>query len=107
MAGSLGDLGGLLRQAQKMQRQVQELQEELARRSYEGSSGGGAVRVTFNGARELLAVRIQPDIVNPAEVDVLEDLIAVAVKDALRRLEEESATAMKKVTGGLGLPGLM
>lgn len=107
MAGSLGDLGGLLRQAQKMQRQVQELQEELARRSYEGSAGGGAVRVSFNGARELLAVRIQPEIVNPAEVDVLEDLVAVAVKDALRKLEEDSATAMKKVTGGLGLPGLM
>lgn len=107
MAGSLGDLGGLLRQAQKMQRQVQELQEELARRSYEGSAGGGAVRVTFNGARELLSVRIQPDVVNPAETDVLEDLITVAVKDALRKLEEESASAMKKVTGGLGLPGLM
>lgn len=106
MAGSLGDLGGLLRQAQKMQRQVAELQEELARRTYEGSAGGGAVRVTFNGAREILAVRIAPEACNPAEADVLEDLVATAVKDALRKVEEESAAAMKKVTGGLGLPGL-
>ena len=107
MAGSLGDLGGLLRQAQKMQRQVQELQEELARRHYEGTSGGGAVRVTFNGARELVALRIQPEAVNPAEVDVLEDLVGVAIKDALRKVEEEASSAMKKVTGGLGLPGMM
>ncbi len=90
-----------------MQRQVQELQEELARRTYEGSAGGGAVRVTFNGARELLSVRIQPEACNPAEADVLEDLVTAAVKDALRRVEEENASAMKKVTGGLGLPGLM
>lgn len=107
MAGSLGDLGGLLRQAQKMQRQVQELQEELARRTYEGAAGGGAVRVTFNGAREIMSVRIAPEACNPAEADVLEDLVATAVKDALRKVEEESAAAMKKVTGGLGLPGLM
>jgi DNA-binding YbaB/EbfC family protein len=106
MAGSLGDLGGLLRQAQKMQRQVQELQEELAKRHFEGAAGGGAVRAIVTGSRELVGIKIQPEVVDPADVGMLEDLVAVAVREALRRAEEESAAAMKKVTGGLGLPGL-
>ncbi|MDA1261218.1 MAG: YbaB/EbfC family nucleoid-associated protein [Planctomycetota bacterium] len=106
MAGSLGDLGGLLRQAQKMQRQVQELQEELAKRHFEGAAGNGAVRAVVNGSRELISLKIQPEVVDPSDVGMLEDLVTVAVKEALRRAEEESSAAMKKVTGGLGLPGL-
>ncbi len=106
MAGSLGDLGGLLRQAQKMQRQVQELQEELAKRHYEGVAGNGLVRAVFTGGRELLSLKIQPGAVDPTDLGMLEDLITVAIKDALRKAEEESAAAMRKVTGGLGLPGL-
>lgn len=106
MAGSLGDLGGLLRQAQKMQRQVQELQDELAKRHFEGLAGGGAVRAVVNGARELLSLRIAPEAVDPSDLSMLEDLVTVAVREALRKAEEESAAAMKKVTGGLGLPGL-
>lgn len=89
-----------------MQRQVQELQEELAKRQFEGVSGGGAVRAVVTGGRELVSLKIQPEVVDPGDVGMLEDLVTVAVKEALRKAEEESAAAMKKVTGGLGLPGL-
>jgi hypothetical protein len=106
MAGSLGDLGGLLRQAQQMQRQVQELQDELAKRHFEGVAGNGAVRAVFNGARELVSLKISAEAVDPTDLTLLEDLVAVAVREALRKAEEESAAAMRKVTGGLGLPGL-
>lgn len=106
MAGSLGDLGGLLRQAQKMQRQVQELQEELSKRHFEGVAGNGLVRAVVSGARDLVSIRIAPEAVDPSDLSLLEDLVTVAVKEALRKAEAESSSAMKKVTGGLGLPGL-
>ncbi|KAA3608204.1 MAG: YbaB/EbfC family nucleoid-associated protein [Planctomycetota bacterium] len=107
MAGSLGDLGGLLRQAQKMQRQVAELQEELNQRTFEGSAGGGAVTAKVSGARQILEIKIQPEVVNPEEVDLLEDLVSGAVREALRKAEESTQAEMQKVTGGMGLPGLM
>ena len=106
MAGSLGDLGGLLRQAQKMQRQVAELQDELGKRSFEGSAGGGAVVVAVNGKREFQSIRIKPEVVDPEDVEMLEDLVGAALKDALQKAEEASSEAMKGVTGGLGLPGM-
>ena len=106
MAGSLGDLGGLLRQAQKMQRQVAELQEELHKRIFEGSAGGGAVKVKVNGARQLLEVKISPEVVDPKDVDMLEDLVAGAVKEALKQAEETVAAEMQGLTGGMGLPGM-
>jgi nucleoid-associated protein EbfC len=107
MAGSLGDLGGLLKQAQKMQRQVAELQEELAKKSFEGSAGGGVVRVTVNGKRELQSIHIDPQVVDSKEVDMLEDLVASAFKDAMNQAETASNDAMGGVTGGLGMPGLI
>ena len=107
MAGSLGDLGGLLRQAQQMQRQVAQLQEELAKRNFDGSAGGGAVVVTVNGKREFVAVKIRPEVLDPKEVEMLEDMVGAAMKDALQKAEEASSEAMKGVTGGLGLPGMM
>ena len=106
MAGSLGDLGGLLRQAQQMQRQVAELQEELAKRTFVGTAGGGAVSVTVNGKKEFVSLGIKPEVVDPAEVDMLEDLIGAAFKDAMAKAEEASTESMKDVTGGLGLPGM-
>lgn len=106
MTGSLGDLGGLLRQAQKMQRRVTELQEALSRRTFEGRAGGGAVRAIVTGARQLVEIKIDPAVVNPVEVQLLEDLVSMAVKDALRQAEETAAAEMQRLTGGLGLPGL-
>lgn len=107
MAGSLGDLGGLLKQAQKMQRQVQEMQGELAKKTFEGSAGGGAVKVVVNGAREFVSISIKPEVVDAEEVDLLEDLVGSAIKQALAEAEKASADAMQGVTGGLGLPGMM
>ena len=107
MAGSLGDLGGLPKQAQKMQRQMAQMQEELAKKSFEGRAGGGAVVVTITGGRELQSVKINPEVVDPNEVEMLEDLVAGALKDALAQVEAESAEAMKGISGGMGLPGMM
>jgi len=107
MAGSLGDLGGLLRQAKKMQQDVSETQERLNKMSFEGSSGGGAVKVTVNGAREFQSIKIAHEVVDPKEVEMLEDLVGAAVKEALKKAEAAHADAMKGVTGGMGLPGLM
>lgn len=107
MAGSLGDLGGLLRQAQKMQQRVQELQASLEKRSFEGKAGGGAVRATVTGARQLVDLKIDKAVVNPQEVELLEDLVATAVKEALRLADETAKSEMQRITGGLGLPGMM
>ena len=106
MAGSLGDLGGLLKQAQKMQRQVQEIQEDLAKTEYAGSAGGGVVKAVVDGQRQLKNLTIQPEAVDPAEVEMLEDLVLAAVSDALKQAEEAASKAMKGVTGGLGMPGM-
>jgi nucleoid-associated protein EbfC len=107
MAGSLGDLGGLLKQAQKMQRQVAELQEELSKKTFEGRAGGGMVLVVVNGKREFVSIKINPQVIDPEDAEILEDLIAVAFRDALSQAEKASETAMGGVTGGLGLPGMM
>lgn len=106
MAGSLGDLGGLLRQAKQMQRQVTEVQEEMAKAEFEGSAGGGAVKVRINGSREFKSIHINPEVVDPEDVEMLEDLVGAALKESLKKAEEANAAAMKGVTGGMGLPGM-
>ena len=107
MAGSLGDLGGLLKQAQKMQRQMQEVQEDLAKTEFSGSSGGGVVKVLVDGKRTLKKVSIKPEAVDPDDVEMLEDLIMAAMNDAFSKVEKETSKVMKGVTGGLKMPGLM
>ena len=106
MAGSLGDLGGLLKQARKMQRQVKEIKQELEKKTFEGSAGSGTVVAVVNGSRRLVSLKINPEVVDPKEVKLLEDLVATAVEDAFKQAEEASQAAMKGVTGGLGLPGM-
>ncbi|MBC8369807.1 MAG: YbaB/EbfC family nucleoid-associated protein [Planctomycetes bacterium] len=106
MAGSLGDLGGLLRQAKKMQREVAEMQDKLASKIYEGKAGGGAVVVTISGAYEFKNITINPEVVDADDVELLEDMVAVAVKEALQQISKESADSMKGVTGGMGIPGM-
>ncbi|HJM39341.1 MAG TPA: YbaB/EbfC family nucleoid-associated protein [Planctomycetota bacterium] len=107
MAGSLGDLGGLLRQAQKMQRQMADLQEELGKRKFEGKAGGGAVKAVVSGNRKLLELKINPDAIDPEEAELLEDLILAAVNEALKAAEETSQKEMQGLSGGMGLPGMM
>lgn len=110
MGKGFGGMGGMLRDAQKqaegMQRRLAELQRELKERVYEGTAGGGTVAVHVNGQREILAVKIAPEAVDRDEVEMLEDLVKVAVSQALKKAADAHAEAMGKIAGGLGIPGM-
>ncbi len=101
-------LGNLLRQAQQMQRKMAEVQEQLAGRTVEASSGGGMVRCVVNGRQEIVSLTIDPEVVNPEDVEMLQDLVLAAVNDAIQRSQKMVAEEMGKIAGGLGLnlPGL-
>ena len=101
------NIQNLLKQAQKIQSQVTQMQAELGERRIEASAGGGMVTATVNGRQELIALRIDPQVVDPNDVEMLEDLIVAAVSEALSRASEMAAEEMKKLTGGLALPGLL
>ena len=98
------NLGQMMKQAQAMQTRMAELQTELERTEMTGQAGGGMVKVTLNGKGDMRAIKIDPKLVNPAEVEVLEDLIRAATKDAKDKVEAHMAAEMGKLTGGLGLP---
>jgi DNA-binding YbaB/EbfC family protein len=93
-------------QMQAMQRKMAELQDEIDQMETSATSGGGAVTITVNGARQLTKVEIKPEVVDPDDAEMLEDLILTATNEALRQIEEISSQEMSKVTGGLGIPGL-
>ena len=99
-------LGSLMKQAQKMQQQMAKIQEEVAGRTVEASAGGGMVIVTANGKQQILSVRIEPQVVDPNDVEMLQDLIAAAVNEALKKAQEMMTEEMSKVTGGFQIPGL-
>jgi hypothetical protein len=101
------NIQNLLKQAQKIQSQVTQMQAELGQRRIEASAGGGMVTAIVNGRQEIVAVRIDPQVVDPNDVEMLEDLIVAAVSEALGRASEMAAEEMKKLTGGLALPGLL
>ena len=97
----MGNMGGLMKQAKKMQEEMQRAQEELADLEVSASSGGGMVTVTANGKQEVLAIEIKPDAVDPDDVEMLEDLVLAAVNEALRQASEAASEHMAKVTGPL------
>ncbi len=99
--------GNLMKQAQKMQAEMAKVQEELAGETVEASSGGGTVKVTVSGSLEVKSVKIDPDAVDPNDVEMLEDLVLAATNEALRQAQELAANKMSRVTGGMSLPGLM
>lgn len=99
-------LGDLMRQAQKLQEEMLKTQEEAKKKTVEASAGGGMVTVTANGAGELLSIKIEKDVVNPEDVEMLQDLILAAANEALRRGQEMVQGEMSKLTGGLQLPGM-
>ena len=99
-------LGNILKQAQQMHAKIAQLQEEMAGRTVEVSSGGGMVNVVMNGKQEVLSVRIDPEVVDKEDVEMLQDLIAAAVNEAIRKSQEMMTEEMKKITGGLSIPGL-
>jgi nucleoid-associated protein EbfC len=107
MKNPLGNMAGLLKQAQAMQAQMAKVQEQAASKTVTGTAGGGSVTVTANGAMELVAVVIDPEVIKSGETDMVQDLILAATNDALRKAREMMANEMKSLTGGLNLPGLL
>ncbi|MBN2468076.1 MAG: YbaB/EbfC family nucleoid-associated protein [Deltaproteobacteria bacterium] len=101
-------IGELMRQAQKLQSQMAKVQAEMAEKTIDGSAGGGMVTVIANGKQEIVSIKIEPEVVDPQDVEMLQDLVQAAVNDALKKAQEMVAKEMSKLTGGLGLniPGL-
>ncbi|MDA8169824.1 MAG: YbaB/EbfC family nucleoid-associated protein [Nitrospiraceae bacterium] len=99
-------LGNMLREAQRIQAEMQKLQEEAKSKTVEATAGGGMVTVKANGAGEVVSIKIEKDVVNPEDVEMLEDLVLAATNEALRRAREMVAEEMSRLTGGLKLPGL-
>jgi DNA-binding YbaB/EbfC family protein len=97
-------IGDLMRQAQQLQSQIKKIQDELAEKTVEASAGGGMVTVTANGRQDIISIKIDPEVVSPDDVEMLEDLIVAAVNESRRRAQELMMGEMAKVTGGLGLP---
>lgn len=106
MVSGFGDMSSLLKQAQDMQKRMQDAQRSLGERILEGSAGGGAVKAYVNGNQELQAIKIAKEVVDPADVEALEDIVTAAVKQALHAAKELREREMAKVTGGLNLPGM-
>ncbi len=100
------NINQIMKQAKKMQAKMAEMQEQLGKKTIESSVGGGMVKVVANGKQEILSVKIDPEVVNPEDVEMLEDLILSAVNDALRKSKEMVSEEMAKLTGGLKIPGL-
>ena len=100
--GMPGNMNNLMKQAQKMQRQMEETQREMEEKEYEASAGGGAVTVRVSGKKEVLSVKLSEEVVDPDDIEMLEDLIVAATNEALRKVEDENAAMMQQLTGGLG-----
>ena len=103
--GMPGNMNNLMKQAQRMQRQMEETTKELEEKEYSASAGGGAVTVTVSGKKEVLSVKLAEEVVDPDDIEMLEDLIVAATNEALRKVDEEASAVMSKMTGGLGSLG--
>ena len=104
--GGMGNMNNMMKQVQKMQKKMAELQKELEEKEVEASAGGGAINVKVNGKKEVLSISIDKDVVDPDDVEMLQDLVLAAVNEALRNAEEMMTNEMAKVTGGMNIPGL-
>lgn len=104
MGGMGGNMNNMIRQAQKMQQDMLKAQEELEAKTYEAAAGGGMVTAVVTGKKELTSVAIDPEAVDPEDVEMLQDLIVAAVNEALRKANDDAASQMSKLTGGLNLP---
>ena len=106
IGGGPGNMQAMIRQAQKMQEDMQALQEELDAKEYDISAGGGMVNVKITGKKEILASDIKPDIVDPDDIETLSDILVAAVNQAIKQVDTTNNEAMEKVTGGMNMPGL-
>ena len=106
MGGGPQNMQAMLRQAQKMQEDMAAKQAELDAREYDVSAGGGVVNVKINGKKEILAIDLQPEIVDPDDIETLSDILVAAVNEAIKRVEDTNSTELNKITGSMSMPGL-
>lgn len=106
MGGGPSNMNQMIRQAQKMQEDMTQFQSEFEEKEFKSSVGGGAVEIVMSGKREVKSLTIKPEVVDPEDVEMLEDLIASAVNEVLTVIETESNDGMQKITGGMSMPGL-
>ena len=104
--GGGGNMNQMIKQAQKMQEQMLKMQEEMETKTFEATAGGGAVRVVVTGKREIQEIELKPEVVDPDDIEMLQDLIVAAVNEGLRKMEADSTAQMGQLTGGLSIPGL-
>ncbi|MBZ9684834.1 YbaB/EbfC family nucleoid-associated protein [Clostridium estertheticum] len=104
--GMGGNMNSLMKQAQKFQQQMEEMQKDLGDKRFEASVGGGAVTAIANGKRQLVDVKIKPEVIDPDDVEMLQDLIMSACNEALKKAEDETSSEMGKLTGGFNMPGM-
>lgn len=100
------NMNNLMKQAQKMQQEMEKMQAQLEEKEFTSTAGGGVVKVTVNGKKQILDIEIDPEAVDPDDVEMLQDLILTACNQALQTADEETASQMKKLTGGLNMPGM-
>lgn len=105
--GGASNMQGMLKQAQKMQEQMQTLQADLDEREYTFTAGGGMVSIRMNGKKELLGMEIKPEVVDPDDIEMLEDLIVAGVNEAISSVEKTNQEEMSKITGSLNIPGMI
>ena len=106
MGGGAQNMQSMIRQAQKMQEDMAAKQEELDAREYEVKAGGGVVAVKINGKKEILSIEIDPEVVDPDDVETLQDILVAGVNEAIKRVEETNSKEMEKITGSMSMPGL-
>ena len=106
MGGGPGNMNSMLRQAQKMQEDMQTLQAELDEKEYEVSAGGGVVKVKINGKREILSIDIEPEIVDPDDIETLSDILVAAINEAIKRVNDTNEKEMAAITGSMNMPGM-
>ena len=106
MGGGPQNMNAMIKQAQKMQEDMNALQAELEEREYEISAGGGMVKILINGKKEVKSIKISQDIVDPDDIETLEDIITAGVNEAIKRVEDTASAEMSKITGSLNIPGV-
>lgn len=102
--GGMGNMQNMMKQMQKMQKQMQEAQEELAEKQFEGTAGGGMVKVSMSGQKQVTDVQIKEEVVDPEDIEMLQDLVLAAVNDALKKVDDETNQTMGQFTKGMNLP---
>jgi len=106
MGGGAGNMQSMIRQAQKMQEEMEKTQEELNAKEYSVSGAGGMVECQINGKREILSITIKPEAVDPDDVEMLQDMLKAVINEAIQKVDSINASEMERVTGGLNIPGM-